>query len=98
MEGGSLATLLKCFNWKIVLYLLVEQKEAQRTRIKIVRSTLFTIPITSFTKEVIKDVLINKLIPEIIDKSPGDKSTITIQLDVDSDNNIESDIDIYIGI
>ena len=73
---------------------LVENKEAQRNSKHRTRSTIITIPITSVTKEVIKDTLITKLIPSIKDNFPKDTSTIIIQLDGSSAHSVEEDTDI----
>ena len=75
-------------------YPLVENKEEQRNSKNRTRSTIITILITSVTKEVIKETLITKLIPEIKDNFPKDTRTIIIQLDGDSAHSVEEDPEI----
>ena len=45
-------------------------------------------------KEVVKKLIIEKLIPSIVDNFHRYEITITIQLDYDSSHNVENEMDI----
>ena len=55
---------------------------------------MITTEITSVTTDVLKGVIINKLLPNIIKMFTRDLSTITIQLDGSGAHSIHDDNDI----
>ena len=64
---------------------------AKRTTAKRKRGDMITKEIMSVTTDVIKGVIINKLLPNIIKMFPRDVSTITIQLDGAGAHSIHDD-------
>ena len=61
----------KYFNGKIVFYLLVEELHEKRNRKNRNKSVTYLSAITSVTKEVLKRVIIEKLITSIVGIFPG---------------------------
>ena len=55
---------------------------------------MITKEITSVIRDVIKSTIINKLLPNIIEKFPRDTSTIKIQLDGSGSHSIHDDPDV----
>ena len=75
----------KFFNGKVGCYPLMEEIQAKRnSKIE--------------TKEVVKKVIIQKLIPSIFEVFPRDKRTIIIQLDGSSSHNVDDDMDVWRAI
>ena len=84
----------KFFNGKIGCYPLMEEVQAKRNSKNRNKSQTYLSAITSVTKEVIKKVIIDKLIPSIVEVFMRDTSTITIQLDGASAHNVDDDMDV----
>ena len=52
---------------------------------------MVTTPVTSVTREVVKEVLINKLIPAIVTKFPRDFKEIHVQMDNAGSHRIDNE-------
>ena len=76
------------FDGKIGCFPLIEKVPSKRTTKKRVKSTIITKDITLVSREVIKETIINKLLPNIVKYFPRDTSTIKIQLDGSGSHSI----------
>ena len=82
------------FDGKLGCFPLIERVPAQRTTKKRVKATMITKEITSVSRDVIKETIINKLLPNIVQMFPRDTSIINIQLDGAGAHSIHNDPDI----
>ena len=69
------------FDGKLGCWPLTEVIPFKRNRKNRPKGKMVTTPVTSVTKEVVKEVLINKLIPDIVTKFPRDCKEIHVQMD-----------------
>ena len=85
----------KFFNGKVGCYPLMEDIQDKRNRKNRNKSQTYLSSIISVTKEVVKKVIIQKLIPSIVEVFPRDTITIIIQLDGSSAHNVDDDMDLF---
>ena len=82
------------FDGKLGCFPLIEKVPEKKNKKNRVKSTIITKEITSVSREVIKETIIKKLLPNIVKYFPRDTSTIKIQLDGSGDHSIHDDLDL----
>ena len=83
----------KKFNGKLGFWDLTEEVPEQLTMKNRPKGTLLLKLISSINKNILKEVIINKLLPSIVDNFPRDSDEIVIQMDNCSSHIDNNDLD-----